>query len=273
MHYLRVLILLTVIILSLPMFAFVTYDTHSWMNGGSFAEYSFKSVGLSLNGTTLFFDKNYSVVFRWECVEINCTLAKLSISFSINLENGSSKYSTNVYANIVNRTIFLQNGTSIGETRLWSASNPKQTEPITLLASNYNINSSSIIAYPEIEGFSSSPQGWQEAYTLRGEGKIYGHNDSIIAIYDVDTGVMLRWSVFLESDPVLRALGITATFRNGELKFAATNINLGPGSILPDILHQLPLIVISGLVMVFTSLTGFMYKRLTQKTLKRKLRH
>lgn len=272
MNYLCVLILLTVTIFSLPVFAFVTYDTHSWMKEGSFAEYSFKSAGLSLNGTTLFFDKNYSVVFRWECVEINCTLAKLSISFSINFENGSNIYSTNVYANIVNRTIFLQNGTSIGETRLWSVSNPKQTEPITLLASNYNINSSSIIAYPEIEGFSSSPQGWQESYTLRGEGKIYGHNDSIIAIYDVDTGVMLD-SVFLESDPVLRALGITATFRNGELKFVATNMNLGPGSILPDILHQLPLIVISGLVMVFASLTGFIYKRLTRKTVKHKLKH
>ena len=230
-----------------------------WMKEGIFAEYTFKSSGICVNDTYSFFKGNYSADFKWVCEETNGSFAKLLISFSVATENGTNLLSTNVLINLDNRTTFFLNGTSIGETRLWSIPHPKPSEPIIMYAADQLNNSTAIVNYPKITGYCATPQGAQDVYRLQGDGLIRGFSSFIDAFYDVDTGVMV--DCYLDSDPTLASLGISDTCRNGRQEFMATNINLGPHSTIPDA-QQIPVIILIAAILSSIPLSlGFHHLR------------
>lgn len=241
------------------------------MREGIFAEYTYKSCGICVNDTYSFFKGNYSANFKWLCEETNGTFAKLLISFSIETENGTILFSTPVLINLDNRTTFFLNGTSIGETRLWSIPQPKTSEPITMYAADQLTNSTAIVGYPKITGYCVTPQGPQDIYMLQGDGLIRGFSSFIDAFYDVNTGVMV--DCYLDSDPTLTALGISDTCRNGRQEFKATNINLGPNSAIPDMQYVPVIILIAAILSSIPLSLGFCRLRKKNMSKLKKAKH
>jgi hypothetical protein len=253
--------LLPLILFPLAAFAQVTFaDKPTWMKKSAFAEYAFRSNGAAFfNNTNLFLDDDYDAIFRWECLELNETIMKLGVSYNLTRENDTYTFLGELYVNVFNGAVLLENGTSLGRTRLWSKSNPSQEEPIIMWNADSNTNSSEIVGLAKIGGYSLTPQGWQKVYTLDGTGRTYGFNNIISAVYDFDTGIMIDG--YLDTEPTLLALQIESVFRNGRQKFEATNIDLGPAEIWPELLHQLPFYALVLITSILAVLIVIIYRQ------------
>ena len=204
----------------------------AWMQIGTYVKYGFNSMGFQYtNQSTVFFNESMSAVFEWECSGFKGDLFELNVSLSLKGVNVTQFFSTILYADFDNRVIFLANGTSIGQTRLWGPSDPQQGESILLWAADAGSNSSSIIGEANLGYYSETIQGVQHIYKLKGSGLIYGVTNIITAYFDVDSGVMI--DCYLNNEPTLYALGINDVLRDGYQYLVETNINLGHSSIQP----------------------------------------
>jgi len=207
-----------------------------WMKKGSYAEYKFETRSVVfLNNTLLLFRDRASVIYRWECIEFNGTIAKLNVSITFSEKEKHVFLSTEVYVNTVNRDVFLTNGTLVGKTRLWGPVAPEKGETIVLW---YNPPDRVIGNVIDIEGgWSWTPHGAQRIFIVEGNGTIRGQTISLTILYDFDTGIMIEGSLYYEA--TLLALSIIDPGRAGPMQLINTNIDLGPKEIWPEILNIL----------------------------------
>lgn len=238
----------------------------SWLKEGTYAEYIFESGTVLLNNNTslLGFDVvNYvDAAFRWECVDLNDTVAKLKVTLGFTEierngkpaeQNETKNLTSEVYVNTVSRAVYLQNGTLIGTTHLWLPANPTVDDEIVI----WDVPPDKITLKIEnlTQAFTQTPQGRQRAFMVRGPGK----NGYLALICDFDTGVTTDG--LTDDEPTLTTLlGVQNLSYGGIMLFADTNIDLGPSENQFDIQTLLPIVaVIAAFAIIFV--TVYMRRR------------
>lgn len=233
----------------------------TWLKKGAYAEYQYKgpTIGLTfLNSTEMTNFNVDSLIYRWECTEVNDTVAQLEVSLDSTGENMSLHLSTDVYVNTVSRSVFLSNGTSVGTTRLWLPANPSEGQEIIL----WHLSPDEIIGSAETSfngnpTFMNTPQGYHRVFLISGNGTI--NNQQIFffpSTCDFDTGVVVNGIFSYEATVI--ALGIKEILGGAEL--TATNIDLGPRESSIDIRAALPYATLIAAI-VIVAITIFMRRR------------
>lgn len=225
------------------------------MKVGVFCEYKFQSTGIwFLNMTFISF--NSTATFRWECVELNETYAKLNVSIAFNGIDQDARdifFSTDLYVDIVTREVVLQNGTLIGKTRLWAPAYPYINEEVFLWDNPPDRVVGKVIY---IGGDQGTPQGYQKTFIVEGNGTFMGEPIGFIVIYDLDTGVMTSGTSMYEV--TLLPFNIMYPGTSGSNYLSDTNIDLGPRDLWPDILRFIYIVVP---IATFLGIFTFVYRR------------
>jgi hypothetical protein len=190
-----------------------------WMKKGAYAEYSFDDGVRFLSDNTPVEYENGT--YRWECIELTGTLAKLNITLSFTEENSVTQYSAEVLVETLNRSVYTMDGTLVGTTNMWLDSNPADDEDVVV----WDLPPDMVIAkINHLGGYTLTPQDAQESYEMDGHGTIDGNRVFFSAYYDMDTGIMTTGVVF--NDGIFKALSTTLM---NIIEFTDTNIDLGPG--------------------------------------------
>jgi hypothetical protein len=221
------------------------------MKVGTYAEYKLQSTGIVFLNMT-FFDINATATFRWECVDLNETLAKLNVSITFNGETQDIHFSTELYVNIVTREVILQNGTLIGKTRLWAPAYPEENETVFLWD---NPPDRVVGKVKGLRGTQGTPQGYQQVFIVEGNGTFMGRPTGFLMFYDLDTGIMTSGTLWYEV--TLLPFGIAYPGTQGTISFTNTNIDLGPRELWPEIVTSL---LIIAPITVFLVIFTFVYK-------------
>lgn len=198
-----------------------------WLKEGVYVQYEFKSNRLSfLNGTNIKFP--FEGTLRWECIGLQGNIAQLILIFTLRERESQSPSRTLRLSSIVNvdtetQYVTLQNGTSIGKTRLWLPANPSEGEPIVI--GNWTISKVSVDWANQ-----DTPQGAQRVFTVPG------------GFYDLDTGIMTSGD--LTNDATSRALNIAPDYGMPFLTHISdTNIDLEPRDLWPEFVKALPILL------------------------------
>jgi hypothetical protein len=232
--------------------------TQLWMKVGTYAEYKFQSTGPIFLNMTLF-NINATATFRWECVDLNETLAKLSLSITFAGEPQDIHFSTELYVNIITREVILRNGTLIGKTRLWAPAFPEEKETVFL----WDIPPDRVVGkVSNLRGTQGTPQGYQQVFMVEGNGTFMGRLTSFIMFYDLDTGVMTSGILWYEA--TLLPFEIAHPGTMGTINFTDTNIDLGPPELWPEIATFLMIIAP---IAVFLVIFIFVYRHRKRKSL------
>jgi len=239
-----------------------------WLRKGVFAEYEFNSKGVLLNNaTTIPFGNG---TYRWDCTDLNSTTAELLITLKGNSANGALFLTTNVYVDVLSRSVYTGNGTLMGTTHLWLPANPSPNDPITVW--NFPPDKVVVTIINRIEQ-AQTPQGMQKTFTISnlitGLKTIDGGNMSFLVTSDFDTGVMVDWgSPRGDNEGTLKAIGVSGLLVDGRLLFTNTNIDLDPnnGS------NAISLLVFLGFPIIFFLLFAAIYVR-RKKTYRHLTKH
>ena len=235
----------------------------TWLKKGAYAEYNSGTYLTFLNGS-YFSPANEDTkngVFRWECLEVNDTTAKLKVSLNVNEGAGGIHLSSEIYVDTINRNVFLSNGTLIGTTRLWFPANPSQRQEVTF----WNLPPENItgtvstgnLINPNEPNYFNTIQGVQKCFMVDANGTIGGQpyfSPSLSC--DLDTGVVIL--DFFLFEPMLLAMDVKEII--GSVELVATNVDLGPREISFDIRAAIPYVIfVAAIVIVIT--TVFMRRR------------
>jgi hypothetical protein len=230
-----------IIVLIFSFFANYCYSTSvflppTWLKTGVYAEYTTQKGSIQTFNSTRRFGTDtvrfVDGVFRWECVELNETIAKLKLtmSFTETERNGQSsgnedkQLTGEVYVNILSRAVFLQNGTLIGTTHLWLPTNPAPNTEIVM----WDVPPDKLTIKPtNLTTLGKTPQGLQNAFMLSAftNGTI-SQRSSYQGLWDLDTGVYIT-GFPRDTEPIYIALNIKR-YTPSSLSFSDTNIDLGP---------------------------------------------
>lgn len=196
-----------------------------WLKPGAWVEYEFRLYSLRfLNGTALSSDSGFGTTFQIKCLSVKGNIAEMDITLKD--INQSVYLSTKVCVNSETRDVTLLDGKSVGKTLLWLPANPKQGESLALTDDK--------TADVETGGFMATCQGFQKFF------RVWNDSYSVDMAYDLDTGVLIQ-GLFTEETTML-ALNISRVIADS-VKLASTNIDLGPGEWLPEIIYALPLLL------------------------------
>jgi hypothetical protein len=229
--------LLIVLVFSYDSRCYADSFAPTWLKKGAYAEYTSASGHMRIFNNTRSSGSDsvdfVDCVFRWECVDLNETTAKLklTLTYTETERNGKptgkedKQLTTEVYVNVLSRAVYLQNGTLIGTTHLWL---PASLDPNTDIVM-WDVPPDKITIKPtDTTSLGMTPQGKQNAFMLAayGNGTISGMSVSFHGLWDLDTGVMIS-DYPRDTEPTYIALGIKRYM--AILLFADTNIDLGPG--------------------------------------------
>ena len=233
----------------------------SWMHVGAFAAYDFSCAGvICTNNSLVTLGYHTEAALRWQCLDVNDSFSKLEISLVLRGENKTLTFMSFVFVNMTDRAVYLINHTLVGTTHFWAPIN--QTK-VTL----WEKYPDRIIAAPQIGSWSNTPQGPQKIFILSGQGTIDNESVIIDNFHDIDTGIMTDST--LRHEGSLYALDLSIILVNGRLQFTATNINLGPSEIWPEIANYLPIAIFA---LGFFGVTILIYRRRNGRRRNRKRR-
>jgi hypothetical protein len=242
----------------------------SWMKEGTYASYTFPfSQGYSstdgvsspytaadlqfLNNSLHEFRTPVSEVLRWECIQLNVDRATLNVSLSIITETSDNFYaSALVDVDTASRSVYLQNGTLIGTTRMWMPSSPADGQEVVFWDLPPDKTTANVTnSYGgDTTVYKTSNQGVQRTFMLTNmAGKIDGQDTSTINnlfSYEYDTGLFLYGTV--QREPLLKALGIADTLQTA--KFDNTNVDFGPESLVINWNYVLSIAAIAGSIVI-----------------------
>lgn len=250
----------------------------SWLEVGTYATYTFPFSHGHIDGGSsfyivaglMFLNNSYhdfknatSEVLRWECTKLNGDRAILNVSLSIITETSDNFYaSTLVDVDTASRSVYLQNGTLIGTTRMWMPSSPADGQEVVFWDAPPDRATANVSASGENLVYKTPSQGGQRAFMLKDmAGKIDGQDSSTLInllFYEYDSGLFLYG--MLQHEPLLKALDIYDTCQGAE--FSSTNVDLGPQSIVIDWNYVLGVAAIVGSMVIIAVL---MAKRRRQR--------
>jgi hypothetical protein len=246
------LILLMFCVLVVSGFAQSSVFAPIWMKLSAYAEYSFGEGFRFLSDKTSV--KYEGGTYRWECIELTGTVAKLNLTLSFNEGDSVTQFSAEALVDTLNRSAYSLDGTLLGTTHLWLESNPDNGEEVVL----WDLPPDKIVGkINTFAGFTETPQGKQESYLVTGNGTI-NNNTALFSIYcNMNTGILtmgLPWN-----EATLSALN---TGLINMMTLTDTNIDLGPssnefdfGALLP------PALIVVAFVFIFVTV----YRRRRKK--------
>lgn len=213
---------------------------------GAYARYEFESTTFIFSNGTWYKHGSQKVIFQWNCTDITQGNAELNVS----LTYGQNMLSTLIHVNVEDRNVTLANGAYVGKTFLWLSANPAEGENVEITDGK-----SANITY---EGFMSTCEGFQNFYRAV-DGFIGGS-------YDSDTGLLIQ-SDFAQ-EPALLALNISEPGYYGSSGITATNIDLGPAELLPQIVTMLPFVLP---IVAFIVIFALIVRRWRNRTKRKKI--
>jgi len=229
-----------------PVFAQSTVFVPIWLEEGAYVEFSCGE-GLWYPSSASSGIVYESATFKWTCVDLTGTVAKLNITLTYNIEGEDPPvFSAEVLVDAVNRSVYSLDGTLLGATQLWSESNPSDGDQVVL----WNIAPDKVVGTVETNRVGETPQGKQGAYKVTGNETINGNLAVFNLRYDQNTGIMIRGLMWNEG--VFKALskGIL-----NSVTISDTNIDLGPSTETFDINSFIPIIIIAvAFVLIFVTI-------------------
>jgi len=227
-----------------------------WMKEGAYVEYSFGD-GLRYTSRDSPAVPYEGGIYRWECVELTGTLAKLNLTLSFNEEDGVTRFSAEVLVDVSNRSVYSLDGTILGTTQLWLESNPNDGEEVVL----WNVPPDKIVTTIDVSPvISNTPQGKQSMYQVNANGTIGGNTAVFNPCCDLDTGLMIFGLLWNEG--TLRALNTNII---NSVTLSDTNIDLGPSAEAFNYAALLPPILI---VVAFVFIAVTIYWKRSKKPTK-----
>lgn len=213
----------------------------TWLKEGVYAEYSgFNHGDIVVPNSTDPSNPEWrgfvDGTFKWECLELNETTAKLRSTLTVTEtefnthplpENKTVQYKSEFFVDTRTRAVYLLNGSIVGTTILWVPANPSTNEDILMWdvpPDKVAIESSVSDKAPNVR----TPQGLQRAFDVQGQGKIGGLNVMFSAAFDFDTGVLCFGHMDIEPT-ITSVFGFEKFNYGGSMQFVDTNIDLGPG--------------------------------------------
>lgn len=201
----------------------VVYSSPSWLKTGAYLRYEDSSVAL-----------------EWKCTGLIGKIAEINVS----LYRGDTQVLTAVvFVDTESRGAFLQNGTYLGNTTLWLVASPMNDQIITL-----NDGESCKVLYTG--SHMVTIQGRQKGYFAEGM--------STGGFYDFDTGILIYQDLY-RVDPALSKIGFPSI---SGYPIVATNIDLGPRELLPEIIMAMPYLLIA---VAIVTVPAFVYWKRRQK--------
>lgn len=185
--------------------------------------------------------------YRWECIELTGTLAKLSLTLSYTDNVSVTKFSGEVLVDAINRSCYSLDGALLGTTQLWLEADPADGEEVVL----WDVPPDKIFGTVETNRVGETSQGKQESYKVSSRNGTIGGNTAVFdARYDTNTGLMIRG--LLWNEPTLTALN---TGILNSVTISDTNIDLGPSTDVFDFSALLPpIIIIVAFVAIFVTI-------------------
>ncbi|MFZ7138200.1 MAG: hypothetical protein ACOWW1_07260 [archaeon] len=216
-----------------------------WMEEGAFVEFSFEEgIWYPSNEPPGVVYK--SGTFRWSCIELVGTVARLNLTISYNIEGEVKHLSGAALVDVINRSVYDLDGTHVGSTQLWLKSNPNNGEQLVL----WDLPPDAIFGAVETNRIGETCQGNQESYKVIGNGTINNKTAVFNLRCDMNTGLMIRGLMWNEA--VFRAMN---TGLMSPVIISDTNIDLGPSTDTFDFNSLFPIIIIAvAFVLVFVSI-------------------
>ena len=263
----------------------------SWMKEGTYVNYDLTPYGMSYSNGVLDTSKSVyvnflnstdgigikhnnvtSVALRWECIHLNGDMATLNVTYTITSDLPSDNFyaSAIVDVNTASRSVYLQNGTSIGTTNLWLPSGPAEGQEVVLWdmpPDTVTANVTTKLPNGDNTWTSETPQGAQTAFQLANvagtiDGKDFSFSGDFTitgpsrvgdfmsigqGTYEYDTGLNLAGDLRVE--PMHTALGI-----NLDGGFNTTNVDMGPALTVIDWSYWLSLAAVVGAIVIIAVL-------------------
>jgi hypothetical protein len=235
------LVIALLIVTSYTGVAYADSFAPTWLKEGVYAEYSgFRHGNIVVPNNTDPSNPEWrgfvNGTFRWECLELNETTAKLRSTLTVTEtefnthplpENKTVQYKSEFFVDTRTRAVYLLNGTIVGTTCLWVPPNPSTNEEILMWdvpPDKVAIQSRVFDVAPNVR----TPQGLQRAFDVQGQGKIGGSTVTFSASFDFDTGVLCFGRMTYEP-AITSVFGFEEFNYGGSMQFVDTNIDLGPG--------------------------------------------
>ena len=210
------------------------YPTPVWFGEEVYVEYRSQSNGVMfVNGSLDIFDEPVEVSSYWKCVKFEDDVAELKVTV---IYGGKTNItlSAHVYVNLENRDVTSLDGKLIGKTCLWLHPYPKEGDAVVLLGKPPNYITGTV---SEVKGSMKTPQGYQKIFFADAEV----NGVPVSGGYDLDTGLLISRPI--QGDGTLLALGLWDLGFLGAPSIAATNIDLGPRTLWPEIVTAMFVIV------------------------------
>jgi len=243
----------------------------SWMKEGIYATYTFPFSQMHKDGSSyivsqlMFLNNSFrdfrnatSATLRWECIRLDGDMATLNVSYTITSDLPSDNFYTSAIVNVntASRSVYLQNGTLIGTTRMWMPSSPADGQEVMFWDSPPDRATANVSVSDNGENivYKTPSQGGQRAFMLYNMvGKIDRQDSSTLNnlfVYEYDTGLFLYG--MLQHEPLLKALEIYDTFQTAQ--FNSTNVDLGPQLTIIDWSYVLGVAAIAVSIVIITVL-------------------
>jgi hypothetical protein len=248
----------------------------SWMKEGTYVTYNFlygtfysngvldtsRAVNL-LNDTFVKYNNVTSMALRWECIKLTGDMTTLNVTYTITSDLPSDNFyaSALVDVNTATRSVYLQNGTSIGTTHLWLPSRPAEGQEVVLWdmpPDKVTANVVTKLSNGDNMWMSETPQGAQtafslenvadfrfggESFTITGPSRLVDFMSIGNGAYEDDTGLMLQGD--LRVDPLSTALGMYLGYAHNVV---STNVDMGPALTVIDWSYWLSLAAVAGAI-------------------------
>ncbi|MGD6805458.1 MAG: hypothetical protein ACQCN4_00655 [Candidatus Bathyarchaeia archaeon] len=253
----------------------------SWMKEDTYATYTFQFSQMQKDGATyivsqlMFLNGSYrdfrnatSATLRWECTRLDEETATLNVSYTITSDLPIDNFYTSASVNvdIASRSVYLQNGTLIGTTRMWMPSSPADGAEVVFWDAPPDRATANVTTKNPDGGniISQTPsQGAQRCFMLENlAGKINGQDASTVNnlfYFEYDTGLFLYGAI--QHEPLFKALGIYDTFQAAE--FSSSNVDFGPQSTIINWSYVLSLAAVAGSIAIIAAVT--VWRRLRRK--------
>jgi hypothetical protein len=215
-----------------------------------------------VNGTNIMYTNVTSIVFRWDCIQLDGNMATLNVSYNVTTEPETEDLYISTLLNVdtVTRSVYLQNGTQIGTTLLWLPSTPAKGQEIVLWDLPPDKAIAKIVTEYEFNGepitWSDTTQGAQRAFQytepvgiMNGVDLTNNSQYSTSPFYEYDTGLMM-WGT-LRNETMFISLGLHP-FTMPERMF--TNVDMLPPKVIIDWSYVLGLAGIGGSIILIVAM-------------------
>lgn len=212
-----------------------------WFKEGVYVEFFGKGAEIDFINGSRKVVMNGNSFFRWECLTFNGSMAKLKVTVMLVLNDVRVfEYSVHIFVDVSSRDVFSEHGEPCGKTMLWLPTNLDEGDTVTFGYPGCYINGTITDRGYNVK----TPYGYQKCFEaeFKTEGSVnVTYRNKTYSLYglwnwldyDLDTGLLIQMA-HSGGEGTLYPLGIFKIY--SLMLIHETNIDIGPGLILPEII-------------------------------------